>query len=156
MPVDLDRDDSIGTWTPHPEYAKGTYLDGDEWYKIRPLSSAMLNHFTTTTTTQVRDRSGILQAHHDEKRYAELMADHLIEEWKLKNTAGVEWPCTLENKVKLWGGSLDRQNWLVTTGKLYADNEVARQDAERVAFQKLGPTAPGHAVVELSGVSEPA
>lgn len=156
MPIDLDRDDHIGIWTAHPQLAKGTWQDGDEWYKIRPLSPDILTHFTKMTTRKVRDRTGAEVDHRDDEKYNELLWDHAIEDWRVVNSQGVPWPCSLENKLRLAGKYAERVGWIVQTGIDYANNDAARHEAEQRSFRGLRATAPGQSVAQLPGVPEPA
>jgi hypothetical protein len=155
MPVDLDRDDQVGIWTAHPTLAKGTWKDGDEWYKIRPLSPDILNHFRKMTTKKVRDRTGTEVDHRDDEKYDELLWDHAIEDWRVVNSAGLPWECNLKNKLKLAGKYAERVKWIVDMGIEYANNDVARQDAEDASFRGLPEEENGQPLAGLSRMPEP-
>jgi hypothetical protein len=148
MPFDLDRDDQTGIWTEYPP-------SPDERYQIRPLTPALVQHFIDITTRKVRDRTGQWEEHRDDKRYQELLWDHVLSGWEGITTGGKPNECNLENKLKLAGMSGERARWIVDTALLYANDDHARHEAEQRAFRGLDAAAPRHAMVDVSGVSGP-
>jgi hypothetical protein len=156
MPINPKRDDSVGIWTPFPGLAKGHWqdADGDEWYKVRPLTPSMMEHFEQMAGTipEVNPKTRQVEFKRNDKRWRELLYDHLLEDWKLLTTDGSPWPCNLENKMFLQREYAQRVNWIVETASEYGNNDVARQEAEKASFRGMDQTAPGLSDPELSGV----
>lgn len=144
MPVDLDRDDSVGIWTEFPEFA-------GERFKIRPLSPQMIEHFRKQTTKEVVNRrTGQKTEERDEERYNGLLWDHLLEDWELTNSQGTPWPCTLANKLKLADRYATRVTAIVQAAMDYANDDAVRQEAERVSFRDVGEAQAGLSGAGLS------
>lgn len=137
-------------------------IDGDdEWFKVPAMRPKDLEHIDTMATEKVW-RRGVQVEEINKERRNELLADFLIQDWRFvmyeKDAEGnkVWLPPTLENKVELIGGSLERANILITQARLYADNEAARRAAEQEAFQRLGEAPARQPVAQVRGVPEPA
>ena len=94
MSFELEKSDDTGIWTDYPRST-------GERYKIRALPPKLIQHFTDITTRRLRDRTGAWEEHTDQKRYLELLYDHLIEAWEGITMSGKPAECNLDNKVKL-------------------------------------------------------
>lgn len=146
-----------GIWTPYgrdltpEEEAAGTRREA---YKIRALSQAKWDHFTTMATKK-RWRNGQQVEEIDQDRRAQLLWDYLIEDWEavyIDDAQTIPAPCTLENKVLLAANSLDRQNFIFSQGRLYADDDDARRAAQEAAFRQTHPAQAGFSEPGLPGV----
>lgn len=157
MPIDPNRDDRVGVWTPHPELAKGTYQDGDEWYRIRPLSPEISEHIERQSQRPVvNPKTRAVEMERNDAIWKELIWDHLVEDWMLKTTDGDVFPCTLDNKVYLSKHYGQKTNWIVDMAVTYANDDLARKNAEKEAFRGLGSASAGPAVATVQRMSDPA
>lgn len=155
MPINLDRDDSQGIWTPHPELAKGTWKDGDEFYKIRPISPDMMQHFDKQSQRpQKNPQTRAIEMVRDDEVYNQHLYDHVLEDWMLRDMNGQPIPCTLENKMKLAGKFSRRVNWIIDTAIEYGNDDEVRRKAEEAAFCGMGADQTRSPVDELRRVSE--
>lgn len=148
-----------GIWTPYgPELTEAQEQAGAvrEAYKIRPLSLSKIDHFRTMASKK-KWRQGQQVEEVDEKRRLELLWDYLIDGWEgvyLDEAKTQPAPCTLENKLLLSLNSLDRNNFIVTQGSLYANDDEAREEAEKVRFRGADQTSARSSEAQLRHVSE--
>jgi hypothetical protein len=76
------------------------------------------------------------------ERRNELLYDYAIEDWEgvyLDDAKTQPAPCTLEYKMILAGKSLDRDNFIILQGSLYANDDAAREKAQRDNFRQADP-----------------
>lgn len=139
---------SEGIWTPYgPAPTDEERQQGlvQERYKIRLLTPKKMSHWRTVATEKKWERHQQIESVND-VRYNELMYDDLIEDWEgvyLDEEKQQLAPCTLEYKVALMTASLDRQNFIILQGSLYANNDDARREAQRANFRQAhGVPAP--------------
>jgi hypothetical protein len=139
-----------GIWSPYgPELTDVERQAGvvQEAYKIRPLRPKMMDHFRKMATKTVWKRNQ-REEEVDQERYQEALYDHLIQDWEgvyLDEEKIQPAPCTLENKLLLAGMSLDRANFVVLQGSLFANDDTAREEAQRNNFRRarasqIGPS----------------
>jgi hypothetical protein len=137
-----------GTWTPYgPEPTEAERARGlvQECYKIRLLTPKKMTHWRTVAVEKKWENNQLVEKQND-ARYTELMYDELIEDWQgvyLDEEKTQPAPCTLEYKVALMTDSLDRQNFIILQGSLYANNDDARRDAQRANFRPAHPVESG-------------
>lgn len=131
-----------GIWTPYgPELTEAQEREGKvrEAFKIRPLSLSKIDHFRTMAMPKKPTWvNGQPVREPDEKKRLEFLWDYLIEDWEgiyLDDAKTQPAPCTLEYKLMLSLNSLDRNNFIVTQGSLYANDDEARQEAEQARFR---------------------
>jgi hypothetical protein len=146
-----------GIWTPYgPEPTAEERARGivQEAYQIRPLRPSHLDHFRKMATKKVW-RRGQQEEEIDQERYNALMADHLIEAWQgvyeddAKRQGAA---CNLEMKVALMAASLERANMIVQQARLYADDDEAKEAAQRANFRGVGEAEVGLPGPRLSDV----
>jgi hypothetical protein len=137
-----------GIWSPYGpdptevEVAKGIKREG---FKVRPLAPKNMQHFRKISTKKKwRNNQQIEES--DDEQYNELLYDYLIEDWEgvyLDEEKTQPAPCTLENKLLMAGLSLDRANFIVLQGSLYANDDEARQEAQRASFRRSSALSTG-------------
>ena len=146
----LHRDDEgsdgipEGIWSPYGpelteiEQQKKIVREG---YKVRPLRPRNMDHFRKMATHRIWDRNQRVEEVNQEQ-YNSFLYDFLIEDWEgvyLDEEKTQPAPCTLENKLLLAGLSLDRANFIVLQGSLYANDDEAREAAQRESFRRQNP-----------------
>jgi hypothetical protein len=133
-----------GIWTPYgPELTEAEEQAGQvrEAYKIRPLHPSDMDHFREVAIPPNKWRQNQKVTEPDPKRYNELLYDFLIEDWQglyQDDAHTIPAECSLENKLMLAGKSLERANFIVLQGSLYANDDDARQEAQRQSFRRTG------------------
>ncbi len=143
-----------GIWSPYgPELTDLEQKAGivREGYKIRPLAPKNMDHFRKMATKKVWRRNQ-QEDELNQEQYNELLYDYLIEDWEgvyLDELKTVLAPCTLENKLLLAGMSLDRANFIVLQGSLYANDDDARKAAQRESFRRTGSLSTGLRTAEV-------
>jgi hypothetical protein len=157
MPMDIERDDSIGIWTKHPELGKGDYKTGDEHYKIRPLTPEMMAHFDKQSQRPWKNpQTRAIETKRDDDIYNNLLYDHVLEDFRVLDMKGNPIPCTLDNKVKIAGKYSRRVAWIIDTAIEYGNDDEVRRKAEEEAFRSIREESPRPAVAELYGMPGPA
>jgi hypothetical protein len=147
-----------GIWTPYGSElteeehqinviraATGQALIKREGFKIRPLATKNMDHFRKMATKKVWRRNQ-QEDELNQEQYNELLYDYLIEDWEgeyLDEEKTQPAPCTLENKLLLASLGLDRPNFIVLQGSLYANDDEARKAAQRDNFRQLMPVQIG-------------
>ena len=136
-----DRPDGI--WTPYgPALTDAEEASGKirEAYKIRPLRPKNMDHFRKMATPKNKWSSQNQRVTDpDPAQYNELLYDFLIEDWEglyEDDDHTIPAPCTLEAKLVLAEKSLERVNFIVLQASLYANDDDARQDAQRQSFRR--------------------
>jgi hypothetical protein len=109
-----------------------------EAFKIRPLTPKDFNHFDKMAMERRWENHQRVEAPNQERRN-ELLYDYAIEDWEgiyLDDAKTQPAPCTLQYKMLLAGKSLDRDNFIIMQGSLYANDDAAREKAQRDNFRQ--------------------
>lgn len=131
-----------GIWTPYgPALTEIEEADGKvrEAYKIRPLRPKDMDHFKKMATPKNKWVQNQRVTDPDPDQYNELLYDFLIEDWEglyQDDDHKIPAPCTLEAKLILAEKSLERVNFIVLQASLYANDDDARQEAQRKSFRR--------------------
>jgi hypothetical protein len=131
-----------GIWTPYgPDVTEEEKAQGKlrEAFKIRPLHPKDMNHFRKQATPKGKWKSNNQRDEEpDPDQYNAYLYDFLIESWEglyEDNAHTRPAACTLENKLKMADKSLERANFIVIQASLFANDDAAREEAEKARFR---------------------
>jgi hypothetical protein len=141
-----------GIWTPYgPELtdaeqeenikraAAGEALIKREAFKIRPLRPKNMDHFRKMAVPKNKWVNNQRVTDPDPDQYNALLYDYVIEDWEgIYEDDGhkIPAPCTLDYKLILAGKTLERANFVILQGSLYANDDEARKAAQRESFRR--------------------
>jgi hypothetical protein len=131
-----------GIWTPYgPDVTEEEKAEGKkrEAFKLRPLRPKNMDHFRKMAVPKNKWVNNQRVTDPDPDQYNALLYDYLIEDWEgiyEDDAHKIPAPCTLDYKLILAGKSLERANFVILQGSLYANDDEARKAAQRESFRR--------------------